>query len=328
MKKRLLIGGLVALLAVSDAAANDTSFALAAGGMVFEKNDAVRMRSEVLRIAVDQVEVNYVFENISSEEVTLNVAFPLPPTAQTRAYPIYFDYPMPEPNFVNFRLWVDGEPLTPSLDVRVFSKEGADVTKILNDLGVSLFDPFSRSFSKMPLAVREAMKKQGLADHHENDDDWWLEGLITKVTFHWRQRFPVGQKIKVRHLYQPVSGSRPMSAKDGHLEEEKKFWCLDDAFLKVFTRWSRESEAREPMGSGYLRAHDVGYVLQTGANWAGPIEDFTLIVQKSLKRKQLISTCPIPGLKLEKQGDAFVAKAKNFVPRSDLHLLFVDEDER
>jgi hypothetical protein len=55
--------------------ANDSSAAMAAGGLVLVKNDQVRMVSEVLRIAPRLVEVDYVFENTGSRDVTTEVAF-------------------------------------------------------------------------------------------------------------------------------------------------------------------------------------------------------------------------------------------------------------
>jgi Domain of unknown function (DUF4424) len=70
------------ILAFAPARANDSSAAMAAGGLELIKNDQVRMVSEVLRIAPRLVEVNYVFENTGSNDVTTPVAFPLPELAQ------------------------------------------------------------------------------------------------------------------------------------------------------------------------------------------------------------------------------------------------------
>jgi hypothetical protein len=65
-------------MAFAPARANDSSAAMAAGGLELIKNDQVRMVSEVLRTAPRLVEVNYVFENTGIRDVTTLVAFPLP----------------------------------------------------------------------------------------------------------------------------------------------------------------------------------------------------------------------------------------------------------
>jgi Domain of unknown function (DUF4424) len=62
-------------------------------------------------------------------------------------------------------------------------------------------------------------------------------------------------------------------------------------------------------------------VLTTGANWAGPISDFTLKVEK--EGAAFLSTCPIEGLTLKRQSSAFVAHANDFTPKTDLNILFV-----
>jgi hypothetical protein len=62
-------------------------------------------------------------------------------------------------------------------------------------------------------------------------------------------------------------------------------------------------------------------VLSTAANWAGPIGAFTLKVDKA--GAALVSTCPIDGLTLEREGEAFAARARDFAPKADLNILFV-----
>ncbi len=62
-------------------------------------------------------------------------------------------------------------------------------------------------------------------------------------------------------------------------------------------------------------------MLSTGANWAGPIGDFTLKLEKG--GAALLSTCPVAGLTLKREGSAFVARAKDFTPKADLNIIFV-----
>ena len=81
------------------------------------------------------------------------------------------------------------------------------------------------------------------------------------------------------------------------------------------------SQKLPKLEGGYVRGEAVRYVLSTGANWAGPIGDFTLKLDKGAAA--LISTCPIAGLTLKREGNAFVARTKDYTPKADLNILFV-----
>src|ERR1700759_4659088 len=108
-RRRPVAGSLVvcALMLAGDGSpvwANDSSAAMAAGGLELVKNDHVRMVSEVLRIAPRLVEADYVFENTGSTDVTTEVAFPLPELSLTRKYFSPLNIPFEgELNFVGFR---------------------------------------------------------------------------------------------------------------------------------------------------------------------------------------------------------------------------------
>ena len=65
-------------IAAVPAHANDTSAALATGGLVFVRNPDVTMRSERLIISPAEVQVRYAFFNESVRDVTNLVAFPMP----------------------------------------------------------------------------------------------------------------------------------------------------------------------------------------------------------------------------------------------------------
>lgn len=58
--------------------ADDSSATIAAGGLVFQHNDAVRMLREDLYLSPNRVRIHFVFENTTSRDITLLVAFPLP----------------------------------------------------------------------------------------------------------------------------------------------------------------------------------------------------------------------------------------------------------
>ena len=67
------------LLCISlSARANDTAgYVLPTGGVVFEKQDGIKMKTEALYIRPGQIEVNYLFENTTDKDITTQVFFPL-----------------------------------------------------------------------------------------------------------------------------------------------------------------------------------------------------------------------------------------------------------
>src|SRR5215213_9510723 len=66
------------MMAAAPAFGNDTTAELAAGGLIFVRNDNVEMRSEDLLISPKEVIVRYRFYNKSDKDVTVLVAFPMP----------------------------------------------------------------------------------------------------------------------------------------------------------------------------------------------------------------------------------------------------------
>ena len=70
---------LLPLLLASPALANDGFGGLAATGLTFGQTDAVAMEEEDLFISIDRIAVDYVFRNLTDQDVTGEVIFPLPP---------------------------------------------------------------------------------------------------------------------------------------------------------------------------------------------------------------------------------------------------------
>jgi hypothetical protein len=63
-----------------------------------------------------------------------------------------------------------------------------------------------------------------------------------------------------------------------------------------------------------------GYVLSTGATWAGPIRDFRLIVDKG-DPDNLVSFCAAGVRKLD--ATRFEVRQNNFTPKSDLAIILL-----
>ena len=78
-----------------------------------------------------------------------------------------------------------------------------------------------------------------------------------------------------------------------------------------------------PEGGGSYR--QLGYILKTGANWAKPIADFTLTIERP--KDQLVSFCWKGKGEVKKvlQNDKvvqFQVQEKDFLPQQDLDVLY------
>src|SRR5262249_26458249 len=130
---------------------------------------------------------------------------------------------------------------------------------------------------------------------------------ITKTSFYWTQTFLAGKELHIKHTYR----AGPFSS---FVTEQEAEWCTDDAYKAAFKKLPKTE-----LNLGLFLGEAVRYVLKTGANWAGPIGDFTLKLDKA--GRVLLSTCPIPGLSLKRQGNMFVAHAQNYTPSANLNIL-------
>jgi len=327
-------GLLVSVLAASflgsltGAKANDSSAAMAAGGLELTRNDQVRMVSEVLRIAPRLVEVNYVFENTGRTDVTTLVAFPLPELSQTVWYYSPLNIPFEKDhNFVGFQVWVDGREIRPDIEMRAFA-EDREITGELKRIGVDLLYPNLQR----PDVVEALRRLNLLVDDGADGKSSTSEPVAAwsvRVSFHWSQAFPAGRQIAVRHRYRPVYGNVywPAERKKKGDQQLGGQWCFDQSYnvveLKLFDRQYEAAVAQPNRDTSDYRVwyDNVQYVLKTGANWRGPIGRFELQIDKG--GAELVSTCPVPGLHLQRAPYGFSAVANDYTPTSDLDILFV-----
>jgi hypothetical protein len=298
---------LAAWMGASPAAANDTLAVMGTGGLAFEQNQAVRMASEVLKISPGRIDVVYVFKNVTGADVTSTVAFPLPDLDMGVVYNSPTDLPSPDhENFVNFQTWVDGVEVSPSVEVRAFVKgSGKEITGTLREMGLN-------PLTSLITGTDKGKALEALDAAYATGEDEYTALWVTKVNYHWQQRFPAGKELKIRHTYEPVRGGSLVSDRPSNPDD----WCTDESFRGAFKKLQQRHKTE------YIQGSWVQYVLKTGANWAGPIGEFSLIIEKP-EAEDLISTCPIPGLTLTRTGKTFTAAAKNFTPSADLNILFV-----
>ena len=240
------------------------------------------------------------------------MAFPLPDLDLLRMWNSPSSIPFEgKQNFVGFRTWVDGVEIHMESDIHAVleNRPGVtpefenrrDVTRELLALGINL----SNAKQDVTPEVREKLVKLGAAFVEQK---WTVPTWVTKTYFYWTQTFPAHKQLHIKHTY----NAGPFKS---FVTEEEAEWCTDDSYRAAFRKLPNK------MADRYADGEAVRYMLKTGANWAGPIGDFTLKLDKAWTA--LLSTCPIPGLSLKREGNMFAAHATNFTPSTDLNILFV-----
>ncbi len=99
------------------------------------------------------------------------------------------------------------------------------------------------------------------------------------------------------------------------LDQEELF---DSDFL---TALDRRRAARRPSEAANYSEVWLQYVLRSGANWAGPIRDFRLVIDKGNPRS-LLSFCGTGVRRLDDRR--FEVRYRDFTPDRDLDILIID----
>jgi len=315
--------------AASACRANDSSAELSVGGLVFTKNSDVSIQSEDLTITPDNVTVRYVFLNESPNPVTLTIAFPLPDIDLADGANVAF--PVGDPvNFVGFSTKVDGKAINFTINQRAFLNS-KDVTAALRGLGIPLL-PIGQAqlrITELPQQVRDRAVTEGLlAQSGTNDkgeplyDPTW----VLKTSVVRQQTFPSGKPVTVEHRYRTSvgmsfdtvlrAGLRQKKALDSEVQRYRANYCVDEDFLKSLDKVAGADEANKAR----IQERRISYVLKTGANWAGPIKDFHLVVDKG-QPDRLVSFCG-DGIK-KISPTAFEMRTKDFTPVQNLNIIML-----
>jgi hypothetical protein len=344
------------LALAGQASANDSGSELAAGGIVLVKNDDIAMQREDLTLSPSEVRVRYEMRNDSGKPVTLRVAFPMPELPawspggyHTATSPRGIMLPqrgLSEPNFMGFRVWADGRELTPEVEIRATLPDGRDIAATVQETGGLALVLRSGLYAlpddpKLDATTRRRLAELGAIE--ELPDGAYRLPWTTRITFHWMQTFAPGVTV-VEHSYRPIlgfgyvgfarQGGALFAGPDG---DAASVFCIDAAGQQTLRSLGERARAQrlakgEPDFSE-LFGYTLGYVLQTAKNWHGPIGTFHLTVKSdpipaarwTEGRPTLAAyfCSPVPVSQpspLLKEGEA-----RDFVPTSDLRILFVRE---
>lgn len=328
----LAIGAFAGLGLGGGAFANDTSAELTSGGLVLEHSADIEMRSEDLAISEHEIFVRYRFFNHGAADETVTVAFPMP-DINWRGVDANIAVPDPEsPNFLDFHTFTDGREVGAQYEQKAFA-DGVEISDWLTSLGVPLApqsDATWKALDRLDRANQDKLIQQKIAaaDDYDIGKGWEhhvVPNWTLKSSFYWSQTFPAGREITVEHRYTPsvgaTTGTRltmdPIDPAD--LSEYETRYCVDRPFMAA-VRASQGKRLTYGTTGPPLFEKRIAYVLTTGANWAGPIGDFRLTVDKG-SPDSLVSFCA-DGVK--KIGPTlFELRRTNFTPTRDLNILIL-----
>ena len=316
------------------AQANDSTGFVATGGVEYIKNDKIAMQSEDLFISQGQIKVAYQYKNLTDKEITETVLFPLSAVIANSDS----DFADTKALLDSFKIWSDGKEIKPETHLRAFiyttnerEEDGGeselishDVTEVLQACGISaeeMQDSWTRKFNgevekKILTCNDPRLAKFNLPKPNEDTSSFvWGSQII----YSWQQTFKANGLTEVKHQYQPLVGgtlSLP-DPKEHYFDTFGQLYCIDKSFKKtVVKHW----------GEYGLPYKELGYILTSGANWAKPIEDFTLTVERN--KDEIVSFCWDSASQINKIKDdgkvvQFQVKEKNLLPKQDLAVIFV-----
>ena len=318
----------LSLTAIAPAPANDSMGYLAAGGLVLTHSADIEMRAEDLYISEKEIRVRYRFFNNSSADIKTLVTFPMPDLAPLtdNEYALPSNDPV---NFMAFETKVEGKPVANGFEQHAVLN-GTDHTALLRSLSIPLSPAYEGALKALKALDPEQQAKlaaAGLIREEEGDfGKGWVKYPVPnwtlKTVFHWEQVFPAQKELIVEHRYRPFVGGNVgfLIGADGKFNKEilaeyKKRYCTDSDFLAAVRR------AKEAAGPDKLIGEtQLEYVLVTGANWAGPIRDFRLVVDKG-KPHNLVSFCATGVRKIA--PTRFEVRYKDFTPDRNLQVLIM-----
>lgn len=304
--------------------ANDSSAVLGVGGLSLTSSEHIVMESESLYLSPNEVKVHYVFRNESDRDIRTTVAFPLPDIDQS-AFGTVFLPVADQENFVGFQVTADGKSIHPKLEQKAVTDEGAEVTAAITKAGLpvnSKLPGWEEKARALPDKVWRELVEQGLIEEEDpaNRSDDFSVTWNLRATFHWEQTFPAGRTIIVDHRYKPIAGGVSIFADETQFKDYARY-CLDDQGKAGVRRLLKQAQAAakaDPQRLDGISPIEVSYVLTTGANWKGPIEDFHLTIDKEAPNA-ILSLC-MSGLK--KTGAAtFETRRKDFTPTEDIRFV-------
>lgn len=318
---------------------DDSAAAIGAGGLVARRETRVVMAKEVLRISLSRVQVDYDFRNDTDQDVTTEVAFPIPSYTNGPN-----EWPAGQASFSDFLLTANDRPVKYQIEARAYLS-GREVTSILvsDKIDIPTFGhwdwnkDFTPELSRLPKSEQDKLIKLGLFDSDEPWGNWTV-----RLQYHWTQTFAAHSTVHIHHEYTPVQGFEMMSLGAirmalhqpapadqslGASASDMKLlnsFCADTPFLRTLEKSMAPSRTED---SDYAHPHWVDFVLTSANTWRQPIEDFTLIIERGAlypgEADTLVTFCSPMHTDVKKLSETeFEVHLTNYIPTSELRIGF------
>jgi hypothetical protein len=294
------------------------------GGIQLTREARISMEKERLTIGSDQVAVEYEFLNTTDQDVTTEVAFPVPGYNLGSLFS-----PSLHGDLENWHVWVEGKELKYQTEVKALVN-GVDQAALLRRLSIDIesfghFDQhadgnITEDIQKLSKPEQEELTRAGLFE------DGIVPTWTVLKTYHWQQRFPAHKILHVKHQYTPELGLEHLDLDNLQGKTEEPFAKLSDSCVDPALRKTLIAAVPNDNGfggGGFINPVWVDYILTTANTWKTPIKDFELVIEKPKPEGQVqyyVSLC-WDG-KMEMRAGTLVAKAANFVPKRELRVMF------
>ena len=339
--KPFLVGFCFAALFAPMLLGNDGAAEIALGGIRLKQERRVAMVKERLYISKKKVRVEYEFRNESDQDVTTEVAFPIP---EYRWGILGW-----EP-FDSFKVWVDGVERTCQIEAKAFVG-GKEVTDTLRGLGIRIetLGDFvegtgigGKEVSKggtastsqletLPKVELDRLIALGAVDGDTSDYRFrHLPRWTVRKTYHWTQRFAPDSVTRVTHEYKPAAGDVNNTTiedlknpRDGWFNFGAEGPCVDAGLVNsIKGALAKRGKPAQDSGKieGCFGASWVRYILTTANTWKTPIRDFELVIDRD--PGEFVTFCwdgPVEKV----AANTFRARVKDFIPSKELTVYFL-----
>jgi hypothetical protein len=206
---------------------DDGAASVGAGGVVLRREERISMEKERLTIGMRKVTVEFDFLNESAQDISTEVAFPIPPYHESLMLGMER-----LPNFPDFKVWVDGKNLEYKTEMKG-SLGGKDYSALLQKMGINIetFGDFevydgatkkTDQISKLTPAQQSELLAAGLIERYAGEK--YIPHWSVSKTYYWKQDFPAHRIVHIRHEYTPVAGAAeiPVEYFDAKNKSEKR----------------------------------------------------------------------------------------------------------
>ncbi|MDV2489226.1 DUF4424 family protein [Acinetobacter johnsonii] len=234
--------------------ANDSTGFVATGGVQYLKNPKISMQSEDLFISKNIIRVNYQFKNLTAQDITETVLFPLPRVGSSRES----DFAHTEQLIQSFKVQANAQKIQPETHVRAFlpalttggdfnsNGDVVDVTTGLKKCGFSdrdLMYPWllqqDSTLNQRLYHCQDKTVRQLLKPYQADDEIYWESQII----YSWQQKFKANALTHVQHEYMPLVGGSVSL----YPEEDEKIYCMDQNFKAGL----KKAKCKRPLNTPY-----------------------------------------------------------------------------